>query len=40
MLDDLKTALSRSPARLAQDFAGAAALVVIFVAGLYLPVLT
>ena len=39
MLNDLKSALTRHPAMLVQDFAGAAALVVIFVGALYLPIL-
>ena len=37
MITDLKTALARSPATLAQDFAGGAALVVILLVGLNLP---
>ena len=37
MLHDLKAALSRSSATLAQDFAGAAALVVMLLVGLHLP---
>ncbi len=37
MLDDLKDALSRAPATLAQDIAGGAALMVILVVGLHLP---
>ncbi len=37
MLNSLNRALSRPPATLAQDFAGAAALVVIFAVGLSLP---
>jgi hypothetical protein len=37
MFDTLKTAVSRNPATLAQDFAGAAAILVIFLVGLSLP---
>ncbi len=37
MLDDLKTAFSRTPTTLAQDIVGGAALMVILVAGLHLP---
>jgi len=37
MLDDLRSALSRAPATLAQDIAGGAALMVILVVGLHLP---
>ena len=37
MFDDLKAALTRAPATLAQDIAGGAALMVILVAGLHLP---
>lgn len=37
MFDDLRSALNRQPGVLVQDFAGAAALVVIFVGALSLP---
>jgi hypothetical protein len=37
MLDDLKSALSRSPSRLAGDIAGGSALVVLTLAALHLP---
>lgn len=37
MFTDLKAALTRSSHTLAQDFAGAVALVVILVVGLHLP---
>lgn len=37
MLDDLKTSFSRSAPTLAQDLAGAAALMVMLAAGLHLP---
>jgi hypothetical protein len=37
MIDDLKSALSRAPANLPADMAGAAALVIIFLAALHLP---
>ena len=37
MFTDLKAIVARSPATLAQDFAGAAALLVILVVGLSLP---
>lgn len=40
MIDALHTALTRRPASLAQDLAGAAAIVVILVVGLNLPALT
>ncbi|MEL6168468.1 MAG: hypothetical protein AAFR35_07230 [Pseudomonadota bacterium] len=37
MLHYLQTALRRQPTAIAQDFAGAAALAVIFVIGIHLP---
>lgn len=37
MYDDLKAALTRDPATLARDFAGAAALVLMLLVGLSLP---
>ena len=37
MLNEIKDLISRSPATLAQDFAGAAALLTLLLAGLYLP---
>lgn len=37
MIDDVRNALSRNPATLARDFAGAGALVVILLVGLSLP---
>lgn len=37
MFKDLRSAFTRSPATLAQDFAGAAALLVIFLIGFSLP---
>ena len=37
MLNEIKDLISRSPASLAQDFAGGAALVALLFAGLYLP---
>ncbi|MEM0949475.1 MAG: hypothetical protein AAGK37_18900 [Pseudomonadota bacterium] len=37
MLTDVKSALVRNPATLALDFAGAAALAVTLIAGLFLP---
>ncbi len=40
MIDALHTALTRRPASLAQDFAGAAAILVILVVGLNLPALS
>lgn len=40
MYEDLKTALTRNPATLARDFAGAAALMVMLLAGLSLPALS
>ncbi len=39
MIDTIKTALTRSDARLWQDALGALSLVVILVGGLHLPVL-
>ncbi|MDJ0630341.1 MAG: hypothetical protein QNJ44_18950 [Rhodobacter sp.] len=39
MFTDLKSALSRSAPTLVQDLAGATALVLILLAGLYLPVM-
>ncbi len=38
-MQDLKAAIARSPGLLAQDFAGAAALALILIVGLNLPVL-
>ncbi|MEL6643536.1 MAG: hypothetical protein AAFQ79_06345 [Pseudomonadota bacterium] len=40
MIDALHTALTRRPATLAQDLAGAAAILVILVVGLNLPALS
>jgi hypothetical protein len=37
MLDDLKSALARSPSRLSADIAGGSALLVLFLAVLHLP---
>ena len=37
MIKDIRSALTRSPATLAQDFAGVAALLVIFLVGFSLP---
>ena len=37
MLSDLSAALTRNPAQLALDFAGATAIAVVLVAGLSLP---
>ncbi len=40
MYDDIRSALTRDPATLARDFAGAAALVLMLLVGLSLPGLT
>lgn len=37
MYNDLRTALTRDPATLARDFAGAATLVVMLIVGLSIP---
>jgi hypothetical protein len=37
MIEDLKSAMSRAPATLPADVAGAAALVILFLAALHLP---
>jgi hypothetical protein len=37
MFEDLKTAFSRAPATFPADMAGAAALVILFLAALHLP---